>query len=407
MDMSKKLQETYLPDQETRKSRVVIGLSGGMNSFVVAYLLKIQKYDLIGVTVAMNWDDFSGSPTNALSCHLGQPEMDHIKEFCHKLGIPHFVVKASDEFKEDVVGQWMGSRVTGTKPNPCWNCHDLRMKLLYQKMLELEAQSLATGHIAKLFKHATNNSVYVHTSNDEVNDQSSILSRVPNAILEKLILPLSDLQQKEIVKLGENFGVVAQEKKIKMHQCFDTDKEAEKYIETHVPSKYRDVGELIFGAERAPMGDHHGVYHHSYGQAIFVQGQKQNDVFKLSRYYFKEKKIEVARPEHFIRKKIFLNNCRISDETPWHEPLAGYLKLSESEGVECFVYPKNLSSALIELEKSETILEGTIVTILKKKGKNAKVFLTGKVRYIAEEPVSVNVNDEGNERAKVDYSRDI
>ena len=405
MDMSKKLQEAYLPEQEARKSRVVIALSGGMNSFVVAYLLKIQKYDLIGVTVAMNWDDYSGSSSNALSCHLGQSDIDHIKEFCHKLGIPHFVVKASDEFKEDVVGNWMGARITGTKPNPCWNCHELRMKLLYQKMLELEAQGLATGHIAKLFKLTANNSVYVHTSNDEANDQSSLLSRVPNYILDKLLLPLSDLQQKEIVKLAENFGVVHQDKKLKMHQCFDLDKDAEKYISTHVPGKYLDAGELVYGTERAPMGDHQGVYHHAYGQVIFVQGQKQNDVFKLGKYFFKEKKIEVARPEHFIRKRIFLNNCRVSDETPWHEPIAGFLKIGESEFVECLVYPKTLMSALVELDKAETILEGSIVTILKKKGKNAKVFLTGKVRYIPEEPV--NVNEEGNERAKVDYSRDI
>ena len=401
MDMTKKLQETYLPDQDTRKQRVVIGLSGGLNSYVVAYLLKIQKYDLIGVTISLNWDDFKGNVSDILACQRTPADLEQIKTFCHQLGIPHFVVKASEEFKEGVVDNWMTARITGTKSISCWNCHELRMKLLYQKMKELEATNLATGHSAKLFRHAGHGTVYVHTSNDEANDQSSLLSRLPKEILERMLLPLSDLQQKEIVKLGENFGIAPVGNRIKMHQCFNQNVETVQYIQKHVPKKYLTEGGM-FNMDQNPIADHKGVFHYPYGEPILFNNQKQTDAYRLSKYYFKERKMELAKSDYFVRKKIFLSNCHIADETPWFEPITGYLKISDEEGVDCIIYPKNISSALVELESPLSMLEGSIITILKKKGKNSKVHLTGKVRFIAEEPV----NEEGQERAKVDYSRD-
>jgi len=261
---------------------------------------------------------------------------------------------------------------------------------------------LATGHMAKIFKHEAHGSVYVHSSNDEASDQSSLLSRLPHEILEKMILPLSDLQQKEIEKLAENFGLTYQPKKVSFLNCIDGDKDSLKFLETHVPKRYKDTGEIVAGFDRAPAGDHQGVYQFIYAQAMPIQGQKQNEVFNLSKYYFKEKRIEVFKSDYFQRKKIFLNQCRLSDETPWHEPMSGFLKLENGEYADCFIYPKNNSSALIELEKPEHILEGAIVTLFRKKGKNSKVFLTGRVRYVQEEPQP----EEGNERAKVDYSRD-
>ncbi len=402
MDMSKKLQEAYKPDQETRKGRIVIALSGGLNSMVVAYLLKIQKYDLVGVTVAINWENYPGQAENAMFCHMNPPQVEKVKEFCHQLGIPHFVVKGSDEFKEEVVDSWMSARLSGVKSNHCLSCHELRMKLLYQKMMDLDAQGMATGHMAKIFKNAVNNTVYVHSSNDEEHDQSSLLSRLPHELLNKLILPLSDLQQKEIEKLAENFGLSHPTKKVSFLSCFDSDKESSKYLDSHIPTRYKAPGDIVVGPDKSPAGDHQGVYQFIYAQALPINGQKTNEVLSLSKYFFKEKRIEALGLSYFQRKKIFLNQCKISDETPWHEPMPGFLKLNNGDFAECFIYPKNFSSAYIELEKPEPILENSIVSVFRKKGKNSKVYFTGRVKYIQEEPQP----EEGNERAKVDYTRD-
>lgn len=403
MDMKKKLDDAYLPDKDARKKRLVVGLSGGLNSYVSAYLLKIQKYDLVAVTVLFGWENYQGEVSKVLSCHVDQPKLDHVKEFCHQLGIPHMLVKASDEFKELVVENWAANRLTGTKPNPCWNCHELRMNILYEKMIELDAQGVATGHLAKIFKQESHHSVYVHTSNDELNDQSSILSRLPHKILDHLMLPLSDLQQKEIAKLAENFGLDASHKSLKMHECFDNKILSPEYLAKNVPPKYLKHGEL-HDLEKDTFVEHEGIHHYEYGGSYGAQNQRQGESLLVGKYSFQDKKIVVARPDAFKKQKIFLTGCKVSEETSWSEPLKGVVKISETEFADCWVYPKNLSSAVIEMESPHFILEGDMVTILKKKGKNSKVFLTGKSRYIPEEKQIV---EEGKPRAKADYSTDF
>ena len=295
MDMKKKLEEAYLPDKEGRRERVVVALSGGINSLVAAYLLKIQKYDLIGVTVALNWDNYKEDASGVISCQLSKNQLDNIKKFCHQLGIPHFVVKASDEFQEEVVAKWLGHRMTGTKPNPCWNCHELRMRLLCAKMVELDAKNLATGHLAKLFRHEAHHSVYVHSSNDELHDQSSFLSRLPHEVLEKIILPLSDLQQKEVDKLAENFGLVPESKKIKIHDCFKINYVPDGYLDVNIPKKYLKTGEVI-GLDKTPMGDHLGIHHYNYG------GEYTSPQLNLSEPLFVTKySVFETKPSHHVR----------------------------------------------------------------------------------------------------------
>lgn len=400
MDMKKKLDETYLPDKEARKSRVVIGLSGGLNSFVAAYLLKIQKYDLIAVTVLMSWDNIKEDSSKVLSCHLDLEQMENIKEFCHQMGIPHYTVKASDEFREEVVETWVSNRLTGTKANQCWNCHEIRMRFLSEKTKELEADWLATGHLAKMFRQEAHHSVYLHTSNDEVNDQAGILSRLPHHVLEKLMLPLSDLQQKEIDKLAENFGLNANSKKTKMPHCFDNSPLTKGYVEAHVSKRYLKPGEIM-AADK--VGDHNGVHFHAFGEVCSTLAN-QKTLLYMTKYNVTEKKIEVSTEDYFKRTSFFMRDCNFSEETSFSEPLKGVLKISDGEYADCWIYPKNFSCAIIELEDPQSVIEGEIVTILKKKGKNSKVYLTGKVKYILEEKP---VMEQGKVRAKADYSNDF
>lgn len=403
MDMKKKLEGTYMPDKEARNKRVVVALSGGLNSFVTAYLLKIQKYELIGVTVAVSWESYKTDAAQILACQKNQVEVESIKEFCHQLGIPHFTVKASDEFKESVVEKWVAGRITGTKTNPCWDCHELRLRLLYEKMLELEAQGIATGHLAKIFKQDNNQSVYIHTSNDEAHDQSNLLSRLPQEILSSLILPLSDLQQKEINKLGENFGLLPKENALRMHGCFNFKSMGADYLVENVPAKFLKAGDVV-GPDSSHLGDHKGITEFQYGEAFTAVSGRSPEPLILAQLSYSDRKIALKPESYFVRQKFFLNSCRISEETPWHEPLKGVVKLSETESSDCWIYPKNVFSAVVETESPLRILEGEILTVYKKKGKNAKVYLTGEVRFIDEETTIVQ---EGIKREKVDYSTDF
>lgn len=406
MDGKKKLMDAYNPERAARKERIVVGLSGGFDSAVAAYLLKIQKYEVFGVTVAVGWDQFKGDKSATLSCHISEQRLDTIAAFCQQLNIPHYVVKATSEFQEDVVEAWMSARVTGRHSNACWNCHELRMNILYQKMKELEAMHLATGHYAKIFHHEGHDTYYVHSSNDEENDQSGVLSHLPLDLLKHLILPLSDLQKKEVLKLAENFGLGAVEKKLKMHECFPQTDSTTEFLTERVPAKFIVPGEMVSADGTEGLGDHEGIIKLTYGKEIEVPMLGRKDKVALSGYSFKEKKAFMSRPEDFMHEHILLVNCNLAQETPWSEPLKGSIRLSQGEFLDCWIYPKSLHSAYVQWEGEAFVREGEVLCVYRKKGKNAKLFFTGKSQYV--EKINDEVEDEGDKKSvKVDFLRDF
>ncbi|MCM2351922.1 MAG: hypothetical protein NDI69_18060 [Bacteriovoracaceae bacterium] len=403
MDTKTKLEDSYMPDKKSLKEKIILGLSGGLDAYVTAYLLKIQKYELIGVTVVNSWDGYEGDSGQLFSCHLSQNSLDRIKEFCHRLGIPHHTVKAGPMFKEAVIEPWMADKAYGKLPTPCWSCHDMRMKVLFDKMQELGAKHIATGHYAKLFHHETHGSVFVHTSNDEQHDQSALLSRLPREILNGLILPLSDLTKKEVTKLAENFGVIENPKKLEFKQCLSED--LAEQIEKHVPKRFIKEGEIVSDDNLQGFGDHEGIHHFTYGQLMEFRDAGHSKKYRLGGYFYPQKKITVMEEEFFLRKKIMLTDCYFSEEVSWVEPLKGVLSKKNDQYFECWVQLKNLSTVSIEFFEEKNLLEGEIVSVIKKKGKNAKVFLTGKVRFL---PIEDNADEEGESGAsKVNYSIDF
>lgn len=385
MDMKKKLENAYKPDQHTRKERVLIGLSGGIDSFVTAYLLKIQKFDLVAATILNSWDEENLIQEKNFSCFITQPRTEAIKEFCHRLGIPLQTVKASAEFKEFVIEPWMAAKALGKNFKPCWNCHELRMNLLHEKMKEVGATKLATGHYAKLFHHEAHNSVFVHTSNDEANDQSALLSRLFHDVLKDLLLPLSDLTKKEVLKLAENFGLSAQESQIKMHSCLPASAELSNILSRKLPKKLVKEGEITNVDGTINFAPHEGVYTRSFGEQFEFRENGKPVKGIIGGYSYSEKRLMVVDLNYFERDRILLTKCRFSEEVSLPEPIKGFAVLSDGRIEECWIHPKSLSSVCLEFSEKYRFLSGEVLSVQKKKGKNSKVLLTGEVRLLSPE----------------------
>lgn len=381
--MKKKLEDAYIPDKHTRKEKVVLGLSG-LDSLVTAYLLKIQKYEVVAVTAVNSLDEIPGEQSSFLSCYQSQPHIDQLKDFCHRLSIPLQIVKIPNEFSETVIEPWLSDKIQGKKPLPCWNCHDLRIRTVYEKMKEMGGQYIATGHYAKIFHHESHQTVYVHTSSDEVNDQSALLSRLPHEILSKLILPLSDLTRKEVLKLAENFGINLEKKAIRTHECLKITPDLKAFIEKKIPARFLKEGEFTSVDETFSYGVHSGVHNYTAGEQLDIKDGYRSQKF-FADYSYKDQKIIVTESDYFMRKKIMLVKCHFSEEVSWTEPLHGFLVMPDYTHVECWIYPKNLNSVSIELNDKTKILPGDVISVVKKKGKNSKLFLTGEIQLVAEE----------------------
>ena len=393
--MKKKLEETYMPDREGRKSRVMVGLSGGIHSFVTAYLLKIQKYDLVALTVVVGEMDKDNS---ALSCQITSERLDVIRSFCKSLGIAHHIANAEDEFKERVLDPWLSEKITGGLGVPCWNCHDLRMQVLFSKAKEYGIDQVATGHFGKIFKNENHHSVFVHTGNDELKDQSALLSRLGPEILNSLLLPLSDLQEKEVLKLAENFGVSFENSSPNVFHCLESGDQITELIEKQVPARFLTKGEVF--KENDKIGDHPGIHHATLGGAVpIIDMNNQNNSLLLGKYVVAEKKIQVVTEEYFNVNQFQLLKCSIANETPWSEPFRGVVRKTNNDAQDCWVYPKSLHSAFIVLDGPLKLVEGEIVSINKRKGKNSKVFLSGVVKYYAEKKTE---EDSDSAKYKID-----
>jgi tRNA U34 2-thiouridine synthase MnmA/TrmU len=406
MDMKIKLESVYKVDKEAQGERIVVGISGGIDSLVMAYLLKIQKYDLFAVTIIPGWDQFTGNKDQLLSCHVSDEKLDYIKEFCNQLKIPLHVIRASSEFQESVVEKWIAAKVTGTFSNACWSCHELRMSLLHQKMIDLDAKALATGHYAKLFHHAADNTYYLHTSNDEENDQSALLSRLPARILSTLKLPLSDLQKKEVLKLAENFGLELKSGKLKIHQCFPSNEQILEYLVEKVPIKMALPGEISNEEGSEIFGKHEGIICHDYGKKFELENLRKGQNLFLGKFSFKDKKMILQEESSFMHEQVQLCDCEFSDGVSWSEPMQAVIQLSSDSFVPCWVYPKALKSVFVKWEGPHKLKGGEIVTIFKKRGKNSKVYLTGKILLLKKTVIDAEKDGE-NKLPKIDYSRDF
>lgn len=402
MDMKKKLDSAYNPDKQARKEKVVIALSGGLDSYVMAYLLKIQKYELIAVTVQNTWEDYSGDPEKVLSCHITPVKIDAIKEFTNKLGIPLHIIKSAGEFKDLVIDQWISDKISGRYSKACLNCSDLRLHLVHAKMIEVGAKKMATGHYAKLFQHESHKSVFVHTSNDEDHDQSALLSRLPHEILSSLVLPLSDLTKKEVLKLGENFGLVGEERKVLMNDCFPDTPENISFLEKKIPKKFQQEGEITSGDGMMNYGTHTGIFRYSIGEEIEIKEGGKTHKALVGNYVWNEKRILAVDKDFFERDKVLLRNCHLSEEVSFAEPVKGYLQVRDKV-VECWIYPKSNSSFYLELPEKIRLINGENVTVLKKKGRNSKVFFTGDVFLLPVEDLPEGENNVQKTIPHIDY----
>lgn len=361
---------------------VIVGLSGGLNSAVAAMLLKIQKIDLIAVTIQGS-APYGANPAKNFACHIDANKLQKIKDFCHSLNIPHHIVMADDLFAEKVTERWISQKICGAIKDQCFSCHKMRMMMLYEKMIECEAERIVTGHFAKVYTNPTTSEVSISSANDEFHDQSALLSMVPKEILAKLVLPLSDLSTKEVTKLAENFSLNFEQPIIKIHECFPHNKESIDFLESKVSRFLRENGDIYDYGREHNLGPHEGIHTLEFEKEIHTQGRNGNssDHYKMAKFSMRDKVLEVAPQDHFISSGMHLTQCDIQQGVNTSFPFKAYAHIGD-QFYEAMVYPKNLGSVYVELNESLTLPIGERVSCYKKKGKNSKVFLSGVIKRI-------------------------
>ncbi len=214
--------------------KVVVAMSGGVDSSVAAAILQLQGYDIIGMSV-QTFDASKDEKERFDSC-CSISDMDDARRVCASLDVPHFVVNAVDEFDAFVIDNFVSEYLNGRTPNPCVLCNNyIKFDFLLKKAKELGANYVATGHYAKIYHDKEENRFGILQAADEHKDQSYYLFGLTQEQLSHTIMPLGDLRKIQVRKMAEEFGLLRVSKKPDSQEiCFVGSAGYAKFIEQRV-----------------------------------------------------------------------------------------------------------------------------------------------------------------------------
>ena len=210
--------------------KVVVGMSGGVDSSVAACLLKKQGYDVIGVTMQI-WQDEDPEETAENGGCCGLTAVEDARKVAWSLGIPYYVMNFRKEFKAAVMDYFVDEYLHGRTPNPCIACNRyVKWEALLSRSLEIGADYIATGHYARILK-LPNGRYTVRNSVTAQKDQTYALYNLTQDQLARTLMPVGDFTKEEIRQMAEDMGLPVAKKKDSMEICFIPDNDYAAFIQ--------------------------------------------------------------------------------------------------------------------------------------------------------------------------------
>lgn len=247
----------------SNSKRVVLGMSGGVDSSVAAKLLKQQGYEVIGVTLKV-WEEEDDTSVSKRWQERGCCKVGMARHVAELLGISHRVIDTRERFQRGVIEDFIGGYLQGTTPNPCVRCNE-RVKFggLFRVADELGADYIATGHYANI-KHDEGGTPFLVRGQDAKKDQSYFLYRIPPSWLSKMMFPLGDMEKPDVWREAEAMGLPVDELKESQEICFVTQGDYRQFLKQHAPQA-SSPGTFVDEKGRE-LGQHQGVAFYTPGQ---------------------------------------------------------------------------------------------------------------------------------------------
>lgn len=253
------------------KKRVVVAMSGGVDSSVAAALLVEQGYDVVGISLRLA--ETKGSEGTGGCCSID--DFADARNVAERLGFPHYVLNMSRDFHDAVIAPFAEEYLSGRTPLPCARCNEVvKFDLLVTRALALGAEYVATGHYARI------DAGRLCVGADRSKDQSYFLFSIPRRNLDRLLFPVGHLTKPEVRALARERNLPVHEKPESQELCFVPTGDYAGWLERHAPDRVPGAGEIVDEAG-AVLGTHGGSHRFTVGQRKGLGLARPNPLYVL------------------------------------------------------------------------------------------------------------------------------